>query len=88
MNGYLVIKDEQVINAVLWDGKSDWTPPEGTTVELAPAHVGIGWTRVDGNWIAPEPPAAPTPDPAKVSARAKLAALGLTDEEISAIVGG
>jgi hypothetical protein len=88
MNGYLVIKDEQVINTVLWDGVSDWTPPEGTTVELAPAHVGIGWTRVDGNWIAPEPPAAPTPDPAKASARAKLAALGLTDEEISAIVGG
>jgi hypothetical protein len=88
MNGYLVIKDEQVINTVLWDGVSDWTPPEGTTVELAPAHVGIGWTRVDGNWVAPEPPPAPTPDPAKVSARAKLAALGLTDEEISAIVGG
>jgi hypothetical protein len=88
MNGYLIIKDEQVINTVLWDGVSDWTPPEGTTAELAPAHVGIGWTRVDGNWVAPEPPAAPTPDPAKVSARAKLAALGLTDEEISAIVGG
>jgi hypothetical protein len=88
MNGYLIIKDEQVINTVLWDGVSEWTPPEGTTAELAPAHVGIGWTRVDGNWVAPEPPAAPTPDPAKVSARAKLAALGLTDEEISAIVGG
>jgi hypothetical protein len=88
MNGYLVIKDNEVINTVLWDGESDWTPPEGTTVELAPPHVGIGWTRVDGNWVAPEPPPAPTPDPAKVSARAKLAALGLTDEEISAIVGG
>jgi hypothetical protein len=87
MNGYLVIKDEQVINTVLWDGVSDWTPPEGTTVELAPSHVGIGWTRVDGNWVAPEPPPAPTPDPAKVSARAKLAALGLTDEEIAALVG-
>jgi hypothetical protein len=87
MNGYLVIKDEQVINTVLWDGVSDWTPPEGTTVELAPAHVGIGWTRVDGNWVAPEPPAAPVEDPNKVSARAKLAALGLTDVEIAALVG-
>jgi hypothetical protein len=88
MSTYLVIKDDKVINAVAWDGASDWTPPEGTTVELAPAHVGIGWTRIGGNWVAPEPPPAPTPDPAKVSARAKLAALGLTDEEISAIVGG
>ena len=87
MNGYLIIKDEQVINTVLWDGVSDWTPPEGTTVELAPAHVGIGWTRVGGNWIAPEPPPAPVEDPNKVSARAKLAALGLTDEEIKSLIG-
>jgi hypothetical protein len=87
MNGYLIIKDEQVINTVLWDGVSDWTPPEGTTAELAPAHVGIGWTRVAGEWIAPEPPPAPVEDPNKVSARAKLAALGLTEEEIAALVG-
>jgi hypothetical protein len=87
MNGYLVIKDNTVINTVVWDGVSDWTPPEGTTVELAPAHVGIGWTRVDGEWVAPEPPPAPVEDPNKVSARAKLAALGLTEAEIKAIVG-
>ena len=30
----------------------------------------------------------PASNPSKESARAKLAALGLTDEEISAIVGG
>lgn len=88
MNTYLVIKDEQVVNTVLWDGVSDWTPPEGTTVELAPAHVGIGWTRVAGEWVAPEPPPAPVENPAKASARAKLAALGLTEEEISAMLGG
>jgi hypothetical protein len=87
MNGYLVIKDNTVINTIVWDGVSDWTPPEGTTVELAPAHVGIGWTRVDGEWVAPEPPPAPVEDPNKVSARAKLAALGLTEAEIKAIVG-
>ncbi len=86
MSSYLVIKDEQVMNAVVWDGVSDWTPPEGTTVELAPEGVGIGWTRVDGNWVAPEPPAPPAEDPLKVSARAKLAALGLTEEEIAALV--
>jgi hypothetical protein len=87
MSTYLVIKDDKVINAVAWDGVSDWTPPEGTTVELAPAHVGIGWTRADGEWIAPEPPPAPVENPAKVSARAKLAAIGLTEEEITALVG-
>jgi hypothetical protein len=88
MSTYLVIRDEQVINAVVWDGVSDWTAPEGTTVELAPAHVGIGWTRVGGEWVAPEPPPAPVEDPAKASARAKLAAIGLTEDEITALVGG
>ena len=88
MNTYLILKDNTVINTVLWDGVSDWTPPEGTTVELAPAGVGIGWTRVDGEWVAPEPPPAPVEDPNKVSARAKLAALGLTEAEITAMIGG
>ena len=87
MSTYLVIKDNTVINTVVWDGESDWTAPEGTTAVVAPAGVGIGWTKSGSNWIAPELPAAPAEDPNKVSARAKLAALGLTDEEISALVG-
>jgi hypothetical protein len=88
MSTYLVIKNEQVINAVVWDGVSEWTPLDGTTIELAPAHVGIGWTRVAGEWVAPEPPPAPAEDPVKASARAKLAAIGLTEDEITALVGG
>ncbi len=86
MRTYLVIQDELVINAVVWDGESDWTPPDGTTVEIAPDYVGIGWRRVAGEWIAPEPPAAAPEDPNKVSARTKLAALGLTEEEIAALI--
>jgi hypothetical protein len=54
---------------------------------VAPAGVGIGWTKSGSNWIAPEPPAAPAEDPNKVSARAKLAALGLTEDEITALLG-
>ena len=87
MNTHLVIKDNKVINTVVWDGVSDWTPPEGTTVLIAPAGVGIGWTKSGSNWIAPEPAPEPTPDSNKVSARAKLAALGLTESEISALLG-
>ena len=88
MSTYLILKDNTVINTVVWDGESDWTAPEGTTVELAPGGVGIGWTRVAGNWVAPEPPTPPAEDPNKVSARAKLAALGLTEDEIKAMIGG
>ena len=90
MNTYLVIKDNTVINTVLWDGESDWAAPEGTTVQVAPAGVSIGWTKSGSNWIAPEPPALITAnpeDPNKVSARAKLAALGLTEDEITALLG-
>lgn len=92
MNTYLVIKDNTVINTVLWDGESDWAAPEGTTTVIAPDDVpiNIGWTKSGSNWIAPEPPAVPEPepeDPNKVSARAKLAALGLTEAEITALIG-
>ena len=89
MNTYLVIKDNEVINTVLWDGESDWAAPEGTTTVIAPAGVGIGWTKSGSNWIAPVYAAdpEPTPDPNKVSARAKLAALGLTEAEITALIG-
>ena len=87
MNTYLVIKDNTVINTILWDGESDWTAPEGTTTMVSPAGVGLGHTKSGSNWIAPEPAPAPTPDPNKVSARAKLAALGLTEDEITALIG-
>jgi len=86
MNSYLIIKDNTVVNAIVWDGVSDWTPPEGTTAVVAPEGVGIGWTKSGSNWIAPEPLAAPAENPNRVSARAKLAALGLTEAEVAALV--
>jgi hypothetical protein len=43
---WAVIADGVVSDVVVWDGESDWTPPEGTTLEsLADwPEVGIGWT--------------------------------------------
>ena len=43
---WAVIAGDTVVNSVVWDGVSDWTPPEGTILEsLADwPHVGIGWT--------------------------------------------
>jgi hypothetical protein len=42
---YAVIDAGVVVNTVVWDGTTDWTPPEGTIlVPLADhPHVGIGW---------------------------------------------
>jgi hypothetical protein len=86
MSNYLVIKDNTVINTVVWDGESDWSAPDGTTAVIAPEGVGISWTKVGANWVAPEPPAPAPEDPNKVSAREKLAALGLTEAEIAALI--
>jgi len=43
---WAVIDGDTVVNTVVWDGVSDWSPPEGTILEsLADSpHVGIGWT--------------------------------------------
>ena len=43
---WAVIEEGKVAATVVWDGVSDWTPPEGTILEsLADwPHVGIGWT--------------------------------------------
>jgi hypothetical protein len=43
---WAVIDGDTVVNTVVWDGQSDWTPPDGTIVEsLADwPDVGIGWT--------------------------------------------
>jgi len=43
---WAVIDGDTVVNTVVWDGVSDWTPPEGTILQsLADwPHVGIGWT--------------------------------------------
>lgn len=30
---YVVIRDGVVENVIIWDGVTDWTPPEGCTVE-------------------------------------------------------
>jgi hypothetical protein len=51
---YAVIDSETnlVKNAVLWDGKSSWSPPSGTyTQPLDGTEAGIGWKFEAGNFI-------------------------------------
>lgn len=52
---YLIIQDGIIINYIEWDGKTNWKPPENTTVvEHNGAPVNIGW-QWDGT--KPIPPA-------------------------------
>ena len=54
---YLLVSSGLVENIVVWDGASDWTPPEGQTlVEYTGdvvAGVGFAW---DGSNPIPPPP--------------------------------
>jgi hypothetical protein len=56
-NVWAVIDGSQVVNTVVWDGTSAWSPPSGTTlVSLADhPHVGIGWDYEDGQFVDNRP---------------------------------
>lgn len=88
MDTYFIIKNNTIINTIVWDGESEYTyhDPDCTMIP-AIDHIGIGATLVDGEWIMPEPVTIPV-DPIKASAIEKLSALGLTQEEINALIGG
>lgn len=86
MPNYFVIRNEEIENVILWDGVSLWSPPEGTTVEEAIPGIHRGYKRVNGQWVKPEQQIQ-NDDPAKTSALEKLAALGLTEDEIKAVLG-
>lgn len=51
---YAVIRAGTVENVVLWDGETDWTPPEGTDlVALNDQPAGPGWTFDGTTFTAP-----------------------------------
>lgn len=71
-----------VINTILWDSTTPYTPPDGLTVVANPSGAGIGWTYVNGIFNAP-------PAPAVSLAQAQAAAVaGLTAACGAAITGG
>jgi hypothetical protein len=61
MNTYAYIENGQVTNVIVWDGKDDWTPPEGVTMVELPddSSVGIGFTYDGATFTPPPPPAVP-----------------------------
>jgi len=82
-----LIKNGVVDNMVLWDGVSEWTPPEGVTLVMdPPAGVGIGWAYDGASWTAPEPPPVPVPEEVRqAQARRALLVAGLLDDVEAAV---
>lgn len=52
---YAVIENNTVVNVVLWDGESEWSPDNGVAIPAADG-VGIGWLYADGTFTAPDIP--------------------------------
>jgi hypothetical protein len=60
METYLVIKDNKIVNAVIWDDATEWLwDGEPTLASDLPENVWIGWELIDGVWVdmnpVPEP---------------------------------
>ena len=77
-----------VINVIEWDGKPPWHPPQGCTAVKLTDGAGIGWTYANGRFTPPpEPPAPPeTSPPTELSPAEKLAAVGLTVDDLRALL--
>lgn len=59
MNKWLVLEDNKVVNIVIWDGVSEWSPGYGLDVEPYQDGVSIGFIKnEDGTFSAP--PEEPT----------------------------
>ena len=92
MANYAVVKGGVVENMVVWDGVTEFSVEGSELIEAtADARIGGSW---DGNVFTFVEPAGPEPTAVqladaenKASAKSKLAALGLSEEEISAAFG-
>jgi len=60
---YAVINNGTVDNVIEWDGQTEWTAPEGSTVLEAPEEVGVGYTYDGTTFTAPEPAPEPAVEP-------------------------
>lgn len=51
---YAVIKNNVVINTIIWDGNSNWAPPEDCEL-IETIELGIGYTYDEElkKWVAP-----------------------------------
>jgi hypothetical protein len=66
-----VSSDGVITNVILWDGESEWTPPENATVVALEdgSSVSIGWTYDGSNFTAPSPPPPPVLSPEQIKAQ-------------------
>jgi len=92
MGRYAVVRDGVVDNMIVWDGVNELSIPNSELIEATDdARIGGSW---DGNVFTFIEPPSPEPTEEEIAlaenksnAKAKLAELGLSEEEISAAFG-
>ena len=92
MGRYAVVRDGVVDNMIVWDGVNELSIPNSELIEATDdARIGGSW---DGNVFTFIEPPSPEPTEEEIvlaenksNAKAKLAELGLSEEEISAAFG-
>jgi hypothetical protein len=92
MARYAVVRDGLVENMIVWDGVNALSIPNSELIEATDdARIGGSW---DGNVFTFIEPPSPEPTEEeiaeaenKANAKSKLAALGLSEDEISAAFG-
>jgi hypothetical protein len=91
MTGYAVVKNGVVENMVAWDGVTEYSPDGDLVEATSDTRMGGSW---DGNVFTFVNPPIPEPTAEQVAevenkanAKSKLAALGLSEDEISAAFG-
>jgi hypothetical protein len=50
------VETNLVDNIVVWDGETEWQCPDGFTVVDLVGNAGIGWSYINGEFIAPTDP--------------------------------
>ena len=75
---YAQIKDNLVINVIVWDGETPYDPGEGITLVKCPDKVGVGFTYDGKKFTAPAPV---EPEPGQLQGlRDELAAATSTEQ--------
>lgn len=75
-----------IVNTILWDGGSGWTPPDGmTTQPIEDLPVGIGWSYINGEFTPPVEPEVPHEDLVAQASQQKENLMAEASQQVSVL---
>lgn len=87
IKSYALVKNDEVINTVLWDGKSEWNPECDEIIEITENNnIGIGWIRKNNEWVNPNLNNDSDLN-LEISVEEKLKNAGISIDELKTVLG-